>query len=336
LGELLDKLAGGSRYQFDLATYTVGTPHDYSSNYDYSGYAGWVAPCFGCAPYYGGSHFSFAISFGSPYYYPFYPYYYAGFYDPWYAPYYYGPVYHSYYPTCYVYPCYGGGYGYGYGYGYHRPYGGYRPPYSFKPGIGGTPVDYRPRGRGFSPPGGSPIGIAPRTRSPMDIGGPVGRDVIVRPISRHDGGSSTDLPRRRIGVEDRAPPRPVSSGARTPAPRVASPSRAVGGSSRPATGVSPNRSRSDADRTPRGIGPSPDDQPVRRSVQPDYRGNRPDYGDQPRMMAPSRGGDQPRRAEPQSRRESPPPSYRPEPRSSGPWGGGGGRPSGQAQRRRSA
>jgi uncharacterized protein DUF4384 len=334
LGELLDKLADGGRYQFDLATYTVGTPRDYSSNYDYGGYAGWVAPCFGCVPYYGGSHFSFAISFGTPYYYPFYPYYYAGFYNPWYAPFYYGPVYHSYYPTCYAYPCYGGGYGYHYG--YRGPNYGYRPPYSFKPGFGGTPVDYRPRGHGFSSPGASPIGIAPRTRSPMDIGGPAGRDGIVRPISQHDGGSSTDLPRRRIGVEDRAPPRPASSGPRAPAPRDGSASPAVGGSPRQATGVSPSRSRSDDDRSPRGIGPSPGDQPVRRSVQPDRSWDRPDRGDQPRMAAPSRGGDQPRRAEPQPRRESPPPSYRPAPRSSGPSGGGGGRSYGQAPRRRSA
>jgi len=65
-GDLMERMAAEGRYQFDLATYTVGTPRDYSSYHDYSGYTAWVAPCFGCAPYYGGSGFSFSIAFGTP------------------------------------------------------------------------------------------------------------------------------------------------------------------------------------------------------------------------------------------------------------------------------
>ena len=74
-GDLMEKMASGGRYQYDLVSYHVAgnnysSDDDYHSNdydhyghYHYDGYAGFYAPCFGCSPYYG-SGFSFSIASG--------------------------------------------------------------------------------------------------------------------------------------------------------------------------------------------------------------------------------------------------------------------------------
>lgn len=264
--EIVEKMAEGTRYQFDVLSYQVAGGSDYASDDGYyyrhrgMGYGSWYDPCYGCYGGYGGSGFSFGISFGSPWYYD--PWYY----DPFYSPFYYQPYFasHPYFGNCYYAPCYGSNYVWRAGFA--------RPPYTFKPGTPGTSVGYRPRagaggfgGVGVRPGAGSNgngIGVRPRARDEAqdpwqgrlqpaprtqwnasnDDGrrlAPVDRDrwTSTRRPANTDGASGESSSRRPSPDADRPHDRPRRE---SPPPRTEAPSRresppraAPSGSSRP-------------------------------------------------------------------------------------------------------
>jgi hypothetical protein len=278
--EIVEKMAEGTRYQFDVLSYQVPGSGDYAGNdgyyYPHRGvvYGSWFGPCFGCPGYYGGSGFSVGLSFGSPWYYD--PWYW----DPWYTPYYYTPYYYRpyfasypYYGNCYYGPCYSSGYVW-------RP-GHMRPPYTFKPGPPVTSIGYRPRaGSG----GGGGVGVRPRT-------GSSGIGVGMRP-------------RARDQVDD------PWQGRLQPAPRSRwTTSNDDGRRLAPADRDRWARSRGRADSE----GGSDHSWSGRRPVSPDAdRGREPSRRDSPsRTEAPSRRESPPSRAAPSSRPESRPSSGSP-------------------------
>jgi len=157
LAQLLDivrRMTGETRFEYDAATYVVGPPRQIASRYGYrSGYGS------------GYPHrFRLGLSFG-------YPYRYGNAYDP-FDPFCYDPFW-GWSARCY-------GYGYGYGYGFGYGYSFYpRRPYGFgRTFVGGgfagrgdrgryTPVEARPRGGSVNPPArsrGAKPSIAPRGR----------------------------------------------------------------------------------------------------------------------------------------------------------------------------
>ncbi len=314
-GDILEKMSGGSRYQYDLLTYHVGAAnYSYGSDYSYPRRYGSYDPyfdgCFGCRPYYG-SRFSFTLSFGYPRYRRlFYPGYYDAFYDPFYDPFFYDPFYTPFYyrPVVAGYPyfnvCY---YGPGCYSGYGQRYAGIGRGYSFKPNVPVIGVGYRPRGTvsGVGLSGASGGAMAPRPRG------------LSSDPTRMTGGTSRPAPRTQPnGSVDQSRPAPA------PAPTTG---RRV--SDNP-PGLAPVGSGTDAAPRPADRpSNSPAVRPAPRERPSDQQGGEAPRAEPARHDPPP--SDPPPRAEP-PRREAPPqsaPAYRPpsssRPSSGSPSQGGG-------------
>ena len=144
LTDLVRRMAGGGRYEYDYLGYSVfrrddvaygGTTVVYRSAYVDSYCGGSYYFRYDCDSYYYRPRSSVLIGFGYPYRYAFSdPYYYGG-YDPFYDPYYYGHRYYDPYPYRY----YGRPVGVSPRYPY-RPYSPYRPRFL-------SPGDYKQAGR---------------------------------------------------------------------------------------------------------------------------------------------------------------------------------------------
>ncbi len=174
LVDLVQRMASGTRFQYDLVTYQVEPQTVYSHASGYYGpiYRPYYDPfddpfygdCFGCPGYYG-SGLRVSVIFGArrrAYYYP--PAFYSSYYYfyPYYDPYFYSyrPIYRY---RSYQYPSYV----------FDRHYPRYSP-YTFKSGFQpGTPAGYRPRSLSGGTAGSSPwtqrVTPAPRV---LDTGGP--------------------------------------------------------------------------------------------------------------------------------------------------------------------
>lgn len=195
--DVVERMAGGARFEYDVATYSVFAP-GYRRTY-----AGYYDPFYYGYPY----RFRFSLAFGYPYRYRSY-YYNPFFYDPFfYDPFFYDPFSHD--PFC-------GFSRFCYGYGGSRVFIGY-----YRPVLGGG-GGHVFRNRLRTPGGGFVIprdrervtAIVPRPRAPENVGGGLRRTVASRLSER------ADRPRVRGGGGDRLAARERRrSEARPAAPR---------------------------------------------------------------------------------------------------------------------
>ncbi len=202
LTSLMDRLAAGSHFSYDLVHYNVpsATAHDYRPYDSYVRYyEPYYSPWYGCwsCDYYGPG-ISVGISFGFPWFYPsYYPYYGYSYYGYPYYPYY-GYPYH--------------GYPY-YGYPYRAGYGGNYPYYIRKPGYTLPSTPYRPRPWSGGWVNGTPVGFRPRGTT--GVTGLAAPTMDRRPVGQVDA-----RPRYNPLIQDnrRRPANPTTPETRSRAP----------------------------------------------------------------------------------------------------------------------
>ncbi|MEX2156728.1 MAG: DUF4384 domain-containing protein [Gemmatimonadales bacterium] len=179
--DIVRRMAGETRFEYDAATYVVGPPRQIAARYGHgSGYGyGYGSPY----------RFRLGLSFG-------YPYRYGYVYDPFYDPFCYDPFW-GWSARCYGYG-YQYGYGFGFGYSFYRPrpfgYGRTFLGGGFAGGGGSRFVIPRDRGR-YTP-------VEVRTRVRSDAPAPVrDRGAISRGVEPRPRGGSVNRPARSWGAK---------------------------------------------------------------------------------------------------------------------------------------